>query len=273
MVTGISAGNASITATSTDGSNKSATCSVTVNPPVCSASGNIKNDIGISPAVISLTSNINSPNNPSSTSLLPSMQMPGNYNNNFGTRISGSICAPLTGSYTFWIASDDNGELWLSSNDQAANKQLIAFHTSFTGPAEWNKFTTQKSTVIYLTQGQSYYIEALMKEAGGGENLSAGWLKPGQTGTIPSEIIPGSVLPPIGNKSVKITFEKHSGSQIKLSVYPNPLSTEELNIKIDNLPFDTSLKIYTITGVECHVEQIENSGTIYIDRSAFKNGI
>ncbi len=277
MVTGISAGIVFITAISTDGSNKSASCNVTVNPPTCSASGNVTYevwyDIGSSPAVISLTSNINYPNNPSSTSLLPSMQMPGNYNNNFGTRISGYICAPLTGSYTFWIASDDNGELWLSSNDQAANKQLIAFHTSFTGPAEWNKFTTQKSAVINLTQGQSYYIEALMKEAGGGENLAVGWLKPGQTGTIPSEVIPGSVLSPIGNKSVEISFSKPSESEVKLSVYPNPLSTDVLNIKIDNLSSEASLKIYTIAGVECHVEQLTNSGTIHIDRSVFKSGI
>jgi len=77
-----------------------------------------------------------------------------------------------------------------------ANKQKIAFHTTFTSSKEWNKFVTQKSAVINLIQGQSYYIEALLKEAGGDDNLAVGWLKPAQTGLIPSEVIPGSVLSP-----------------------------------------------------------------------------
>jgi hypothetical protein len=39
-------------------------------------------------------------------------------------------------------------------------------------------------------------VEALMKEAAGGDNLAVGWLKPGQTGSVPSEVVPGSVLSP-----------------------------------------------------------------------------
>jgi hypothetical protein len=41
-------------------------------------------------------------------------------------RACGYITAPVTGSYTFWIASDDNSELWLSINDNAVNKVKIA---------------------------------------------------------------------------------------------------------------------------------------------------
>ena len=39
----------------------------------------------------------------------------------------GYIKAPVTGNYIFWIASDDNSELWLSTiNDNPVNKVNIA---------------------------------------------------------------------------------------------------------------------------------------------------
>jgi len=194
---------------------------------------------------------------------------------NYGARIAGYICAPVTGSYTFWIAGDDNCELWLSTNDQESNKQKIAYHTSWTNPREWNDFTTQKSEVINLIQGQSYYIEALLKEAGGGDNLAVGWSKPGETGTIPSEIIPGSVLSPLGSKSSEISGENPIISELdfKLLVYPNPLSTNNLNMKIENLNTEATIKIFSITGVELYQNIIQNSGNITIDRTIFRNGI
>jgi len=169
---------------------------------VCNSSGNITyqvwNNIGSSIAVSSLTSNINYPNNPSSTTLLTSMEGPTNLADYFGARIAGYICAPATGSYTFWIAGNNNCELWLSTDDLSANVRKIAYHTDFTNSREWNKYATQKSAVINLIQGKSYYVEVLQKEATYEDNLAVGWIKPGQTGTVPSEIIPGSVLSPLG---------------------------------------------------------------------------
>ena len=56
---------------------------------------------------------------------------------------------------------------------------------------------TQKSAApITLTAGQRYYVEALQKEGGGGDNLAVGWAKPGQSTSAPSEVIPGSVSRP-----------------------------------------------------------------------------
>jgi chitinase len=39
-----------------------------------------------------------------------------------------------------------------------------------------------------------YYVEALMKEGTGSDNMAVGWAKPGQATTAPSEVIPGSQL-------------------------------------------------------------------------------
>ncbi|MBL0111038.1 MAG: hypothetical protein IPP42_09330 [Saprospiraceae bacterium] len=116
---------------------------------------------------------------------------------NYGIKVCGYLCPPLTGSYTFWIASDDNGELWLSTTSSASNKIRIAYHTAWTNSQEWSKYSTQKSVAINMIAGQQYYIEALMKEGGGGDNLAVGWSKPGESTNLPSEVIPGNRLLPV----------------------------------------------------------------------------
>ncbi len=145
-------------------------------------------------AVSNLTSNPNYPNNPSSSGTRTLFEMQSNLGSNFGIKMYGYICAPTTGSYTFWIASDASAELWLSTTTSPANKIRIAFNTSSTNSRQWTKFTSQKSVAIALTAGNQYYVEALMKEGSGGDNLAVGWAKPGQSTTAPSEVIPGTSL-------------------------------------------------------------------------------
>jgi hypothetical protein len=147
-------------------------------------------------AVSDLTSNPNYPNNPSGSDYIPTFEAPQNWAENYGTRVRGYITAPNTGTFFFWISSDDNGELWLSTNDDPANKSLIASVPGGTSAREWGKYSQQRSAGINLTAGQKYYVEALQKEYGGQDNLAVGWAKPGQTSSGPSEVIPGAVLSP-----------------------------------------------------------------------------
>ena len=165
--------------------------------PGCTGTGSINyqrwNNI-TGTTIASLTSNTNYPNNPGTSGSFTSFEITTNSGDNYGMKVYGYICPPATGSYTFWIASDDNGELWLSTNTNSSNKTRIAYHTQWTNSREWNKYATQKSAAITLTAGQLYYVEALMKEGTGGDNLAVGWAKPGQATTAPSEVIPGSQL-------------------------------------------------------------------------------
>ena len=133
---------------------------------------------------------------PNTTDTLPSFEAPTNWADNYATRLRGYITAPVTGSYTFWIASDDQSELWLSTNDNPVNKVNIASVPEWTDPRQWDKFPSQKSAVpIPLTAGQRYYVEALQKEGVGEDNLAVGWAT-GESTSAPSEVIPGSVLSP-----------------------------------------------------------------------------
>lgn len=133
---------------------------------------------------------------PTLTDTLTSFEAPSNWADNYGTRVRGYITAPATGSYRFWIASDNASELWLSTDSNPANKRRIARVTSATNPRQWTKQSNQRSAAISLVQGQMYYVEALHKEGTGNDNLAVGWAKPGQSTSTPSEVIPGTVLSP-----------------------------------------------------------------------------
>ncbi len=128
---------------------------------------------------------INSPSYPGSPSysaiFTQLFEAPTNVNDNYGQRMHGLLKAPATGNYTFWISSDDNSQLFLSTDDQPSNVQLIAEVPEWTNSREWTKFPQQESASIHLTAGQYYYISALMKEEGGGDNLAVGWKMPNGT--------------------------------------------------------------------------------------------
>ncbi len=158
----------------------------------CSASGTILREQwnNVSGAAVSQVP-VNS--TPSSSSQLASFEGPLNIADNYGSRIRGYICPPQTGTYTFWIAGDDNVELWLSTSDDPTFKTKIAYHTSWTESRQWNWYPTQKSTSVYLTAGKKYYIEALHKEEYGGDNVSVAWQLPDGTMEAP---IPGNRLSP-----------------------------------------------------------------------------
>ncbi|MGF1637001.1 MAG: chitobiase/beta-hexosaminidase C-terminal domain-containing protein [Cyclobacteriaceae bacterium] len=141
-------------------------------------------------AISALTGNANFPNNPTSSSYLTSFDAPRDVADNYGQRISGYLTAPTTGSYKFWIAGDDDSELWLSTNSSSASKVKIASFTGWTNPLQFDKYGTQASANIDLVAGTQYYIEALHKENDGGDHLTVAWQIPGGSQVV----IPGSAL-------------------------------------------------------------------------------
>jgi hypothetical protein len=163
------------------------------------AAGNVLREwwlgIGGGTAVSDLTNNVNFPNNPSGFDYPASFEAPVNWADSYGERMRAYVTAPATGDYVFWIASDDNSELWLGTDDSPATKRKIAWVSSWTSSREWMREANQSSAsaygIITLQAGQRYYIEALMKEGGGGDNLCVRWQLP--SGAI-EEPIPASRL-------------------------------------------------------------------------------
>ncbi len=128
--------------------------------------------------------------NPADINITP----PAGVKDTYGTQIVGFFYPPTTGDYTFYLASDDNSVLYLSTDSTAANKKLIAQETVWSNPrqyfvsggnsnlaakdsaqftgTQWPILNPFGGAAITLTAGQPYYIEALAKEGAGGDNLS-----------------------------------------------------------------------------------------------------
>ncbi|MBN8249194.1 MAG: lamin tail domain-containing protein, partial [Verrucomicrobia bacterium] len=146
-------------------------------------------------AVSDLTGAPAYPASPTSTGYVADFEAPTDVLEEYGQRLRGYLVPPVSGQYTFWIASDDGGELWLSTDDTPARRRRIAAVAGWTGPREWSREAGQQSDPIPLNAGQIYYVDALMKEGGGGDNLAVRWLRPDGVDQGP---IPGAHLLPWG---------------------------------------------------------------------------
>ncbi len=192
-VTGVAVGTAIITVTTDDGG-YSATSSIRVNDIT---TGTIlaeywENIPGIN--ITDLTGSHDYPDNPTRIEYLASLEGATNWAENYGTRIRGYVYPPVTGSYTFWIAGDDYSDLYLSTDDNAANASRIAYVEGWTNSQEFTKYSSQQSVAIDLIAGQQYYIEVLQKEGYGGDNIAVAWEGPSLT----MSIIDGAYLSPYG---------------------------------------------------------------------------
>jgi len=129
------------------------------------------------------------PDNPTWSDELTVFSTADSIGDNYGARIHGWLYVPLTGDYTFWFSSADEGELWLSTDDDPANVQMLA-----TEPV-WGSYDTfsRKSDPVPLIGGDRYYIMAIWKEGPDWDHCQAAWRGPG---IREQEIIQGSYLSP-----------------------------------------------------------------------------
>ncbi|MBI5387970.1 MAG: lamin tail domain-containing protein [Verrucomicrobia bacterium] len=155
-----------------------------------------------------LTNNPAFPASPNAEFIDANFEAPSDWSDYYGQRVRALLLPPVTGQYTFWIASDDQSALFLSTDEDPAHKVRIAWVGGWTSSREWNKETNQKSGLITLTNGRRYYIEALQAEGSGGDNLAVTWQKPG--GSVPANgaaPIPGANLVPYGLAAPMISVQ------------------------------------------------------------------
>jgi len=276
----VPAGNYTLTAKAIDNAGGSATASVNIivtsSSSACAATGTILrevwtgiqyNDVGSIPVYES----------PDGTSELTIFEDPTNVGDNYGTRVSGYLCVPVTGAYTFWISSNDHSELWLSTDANPSTKRRIAWVTGYTNVREWAKYASQKSAAINLVAGQRYYIEALHKEGVGTDHMAVGWQLPNGTFERP---IPGNRLSP-SEKQNMTAFQTTSTSRQKTDVesdsvksknediylFPNPVPSGwtriTLYVKQEKDEYvEKTIEIIGMKGEVVHVENIVSSRSL-----------
>jgi hypothetical protein len=202
----------------------------------CSATGTISHDVWNNVSGSGIASN-NWSNKPNNTSPLTQFEAPQNIGDNYAARISGYICAPQSGNYTFWISGDDATELWLSTDADPANKRKIAY-SGVTTPRDWNLYGFQKSFQIYLQAGNKYFIEALHKEEYGQDHLAVAWQLPDGNVEAP---IPGKYLSPFNTDLQATTITQCSATgTILREVWSNVTGTNINSNNWSNKPDNTS---------------------------------
>jgi hypothetical protein len=115
-------------------------------------------------------------------------ESPTGFADNYSRRVSGFFIPPQTGDYVFFISSDDESRLFISTNsDQPSAKVWVAHQPIWNNPRAWlsgnnpsqrrsDQFSPDGVTAPYsrgirLEAGRRYYIEAIHREGFGGDHL------------------------------------------------------------------------------------------------------
>jgi hypothetical protein len=117
--------------------------------------------------------------------IFTTVDMPGANKDNYVDRYTGYIVAPVTGNYTFYIASDNESGFWLSSEPNLPN----VVNTTITPPlcmlsavVAYRDFVNrpeQRSQPVMLQAGQAYGFTVIHREGTGGDHVALGWTLPG----------------------------------------------------------------------------------------------
>ena len=158
------------------------------------AQAEIFQNIGTGTSVANLTNNTKYPGRPDQLIPLEDLAIGPNIGQSYGTRVRALLSPPVSGSYTFYIASDDNSELWLGTSSSATSAKVIAKVSGAVAAEDWTAQSGQKSASVNLLASRQYYLEVLHKEGAGNDHLAVAWTNPN---TSTPTVIPGSALKPV----------------------------------------------------------------------------
>jgi fibro-slime domain-containing protein len=149
------------------------------------------------------------------------------YKDDYGILWAGYLYPPTTGSYTFFLRADDEGEFYLSSDDSKRNlgADPLMFNYHWMEPGLWPSLENQPlgeqyktvSKPMMLKGGRRYYFEFYHKENGGGDFGQIGWTGPDWISEKP---IPGSRLSPFDSTFQETAEDTTviSGTSVRYSV-------------------------------------------------------
>src|SRR4030095_14799863 len=119
---------------------------------------------------------------------------------NYGGRMVGYFVPPVTGQYVFYLATDDFGRMFLSTDANPANIKEVAREPVWANRREWtgagggggrvgvtNLYGGPQANItgpITLNQGQRYYMETYFTEGGGGDNMGVAVKGPGDVDPV-----------------------------------------------------------------------------------------
>jgi hypothetical protein len=186
---------------------------------------------------------------PNYAGVLYSFTTPQDVADNYSRRLVGQIVAPTTGTYKFWIASDDASRLYLSTTSSAAQKAQIATVTGYTSFQAWDANASQASANITLTAGQSYYMEVQHQEGGGGDHVSVAWQGPGFSRTPITLAAPENTAPRFVRLATTATSrtEADGSEPLLMAVLDRPAGSTAVTVDFTVGGTATAGSDYTLT--------------------------
>jgi hypothetical protein len=219
----------------------------------CSATGTLlreqwSNVSGGAIADIPLAANV------SSSTSLTQLEGADTYGYNYGARLRGYVCPPQSGSYTFYVAGDDQAELWLSPDADPARAVRVASCTNWTASnRDFYRYASQQSAAVALVAGTRYYLEVRHKQGWGPGYVAVAWRLPNSTTEEP---IPGTRLSPfvpvasrgISGTSATPAVSQPGSTATELTVAPNPFS-QQASVQFNlTTAGPVSLAVYDVQG-------------------------
>ena len=228
---------------------------------------------GCDASLSSMTRKSSFPNSPDLVDSVSGFISPIDWADNYGQKISGLIIPPLTGSYTFWVCSDDDSELWLSTDENPANKRLIAYLYGWAPVYEWSNHSSQKSSKISLIANKPYYIEGLQTDGTGGDHIIVRWQLPNGTmeEPIPQKRLypPGASFSPPEIVVQPVSLNCYEGESVTFELFVKsgtPATYQwEINDALDESKNERSLTFENVTlsqdglEVRCHVTNLNGA--------------
>jgi hypothetical protein len=174
---------------------------------------------------------------PTSTASAEALEIPSARGDNYQTYIHGILVPPETGLYRFAVTSDDQSQLFLSTDSNPANLVKISEQTSWSNAKIYSSSTCVQSGEIALVAGNHYYFQVFHHEGTGGDNLSVAWSLPSEgplgaiadnTPSIPAAYVlnPDILINPL-NTILEIVSQPPS----TITVYAN--SSLELPVEVN----------------------------------------
>ena len=157
------------------------------------------------------------PAGPTGSNWLATLSAPANQGSSYLARIHGFLVPPVTGDYSFWVASKGSSELWLSTNADPAGLRSIAQVPTgkATNPRQWDKFPAQASGLIHLEAGRHYLLDLFHEhQAGRDDTVAVAWQGPG----ISQCVVDGRYIIPYSRRDTNGVVREYWNDYFQTSV-------------------------------------------------------